>query len=130
MVLLVEDDPDHAMLAGRTFKRAGLPAPVVFDGPEALAYLGGEGEFADRATHPVPQLVISDMHAGLISARDLLKFVRSHPELSGLPVAVLSGSSNPRDEADTKELGAVAFLQKPLTTDALVGLLRSVGLGE
>jgi CheY-like chemotaxis protein len=130
LVVLVEDDPDHALLAGRTFRKAGLSQPLVFEGPEVLSYLGGEGEYADREKHPLPDLVISDLHAGLIGAGDLLQFVRARSELSSVPVAVLSGSSNPRDEEDTRELGAVAFLQKPLTADALRGLMRAVGLDD
>ena len=52
LVLLAEDDPDHALLARVAFRRAGLPEPIVVDNGEAArAYLAGEAEFGDRVRH-------------------------------------------------------------------------------
>ncbi len=49
-ILLVDDDEDFLMFVERAFRQNGVKSPIhrVFDGPEAIAYMMGEGKFADR----------------------------------------------------------------------------------
>ena len=62
-VLLAEDDPDDVLLTQLAFERARLanPLQVVRDGEEAIAYLSGEGAFADRDRFPMPILLLLDL---------------------------------------------------------------------
>lgn len=62
-VLLVEDDSNDVLLLQRAFRRAGLmhSLQVVTDGDQAVAYLSGEGQFADRTKHPLPSLILLDL---------------------------------------------------------------------
>ncbi|MBI4498821.1 MAG: response regulator, partial [Chloroflexi bacterium] len=58
IILLVEDNPDHAALTLRALKRANIANKVVVaqDGAEALDYLFGTGEYAGRDTSREPQV--------------------------------------------------------------------------
>lgn len=62
-MLLAEDDEDHVLLIQRAFKEAGIlnPLHVVPDGEEAIAYLNGDGKYADRKEFPLPCLLLLDL---------------------------------------------------------------------
>jgi CheY-like chemotaxis protein len=63
LILVVEDDLNDTFLLRRAFEknRIDLPVHVCGDGAEALAYLRGEGAFGDRAAHPFPRVLITDL---------------------------------------------------------------------
>ena len=63
-VLLVEDDLNDIFLVKRAFKLTELHVPlqVVTDGQDAISYLKGDGKYADRTAHPVPHLIVMDIH--------------------------------------------------------------------
>ena len=63
VILLVEDDANDVLLIQRAFQRTHVanPVEVVRDGEEALAYLSGQGSFADRDRHPLPVLMLMDL---------------------------------------------------------------------
>src|SRR5262249_49282809 len=54
VILLAEDDPNDVFLLKRTFNKAGIPNPLhcVRDGEEAIAYLAGNGKYANRLEYP------------------------------------------------------------------------------
>jgi CheY-like chemotaxis protein len=62
-ILLVEDEENDATLMQRAFLKNDIRNPVqwVRDGIEAISYLNGEGEFADRQKHPFPEVLILDL---------------------------------------------------------------------
>ena len=62
-ILFVEDDPNDALLLQRALQRVcgSVPLQRVAHGGEALAYLQGEGKYADRTAHPRPTLLIMDL---------------------------------------------------------------------
>src|SRR6185369_1195119 len=62
--VVVEDDADHAELLQWTFRKLALPAPnrILKDGEEAIAYLAGRGIYRDREAHPLPTLLLLDLH--------------------------------------------------------------------
>jgi len=91
VLLLVEDNPDDVLLARRAVKKAALPVSmqVVEDGDEAVAYLEGSGRFGDRVRHPLPALVLLDLKLPKRPGLEVLRWVRSRPELDTTPVVVL-----------------------------------------
>ena len=54
---------DDQFMIGRAFKKVGVHSPVhvVGDGLEAVAYMMGEGQFADRAQYAYPTFVMTDL---------------------------------------------------------------------
>src|SRR5260221_1321895 len=95
-VLLAEDDPDDVLLTQIAFEKARLanPLQVVRDGEEAIAYLNGEGHFADRHRFPFPILLLLDLKMPKLNGFQVLEWLRQHPRLKRLPVAVMTSSDH------------------------------------
>ena len=74
--------------------RAGLtnPVHVAVDGAQAIAYLAGNGPFADRNQHPLPALVLLDLNLPKKSGFDVLSWIRQQPQFSSLPVVIYTSS--------------------------------------
>ncbi len=128
-VLLVEDDPDDVILTQRAFKKASVANPlhVVTDGEEAVAYLSGQGRFADRAEHPLPMLLLLDLKLLRRSGLEVLEWLRAQPGLRRLPVVVLTSSKESRDVNRAYDLGVNSYLVKPVAFDSLQEMVHSLG---
>ncbi len=129
LILLVEDNENDVLLTRLAFAKAGLANPhqVVGSAEEAMAYFRGEGRYADRAGFPVPVVALLDLSLPGISGFELIKWIRSQPELAAVHVAVLTGSAEEKDAEHARQLGANSFLSKPLeapNTDVLIAALR------
>ena len=126
-VLLVEDDPNDIEITTLAFRNAGFQNPVfvVHENQDAIRYLRGDGEYADRARFPLPRLVLLD-HKIPGDEWEVLKWVRARPNLSSLPIVVLTGSENPADQKRAEEMGANAFHIKPHSFNDLVALIHRI----
>ena len=114
LILHVEDDESDALLLDRALKRAGLGVKVyrVENGQEAIAYLDGAGKFADRATYPLPGLVLLDIKMPGLHGFEVLKWIRQAPRFAHLPVVMLSSSDEAGDIQEARRLGANCYLVK------------------
>jgi CheY-like chemotaxis protein len=129
-VLLVEDDPDDVLLTRRAFAKAHFPTPlhVVSDGQGAIDYLGGEGEYADRGRFPLPLILLLDLKLPRRSGFEVLQWLRGQPGLRRIPVVVLTGSGQSVDVNRAYDLGANSYLVKPVRSDDLTDLVKSLNL--
>jgi len=122
--LLVEDSEDDAFFLMKTLGRSGLGNPLrrVADGDEALAYLGGQVPYVDRALFPTPSILLLDLRLPRLDGWELLKFVRSRREFDKLLVIVLTGSLREEDIRQAHGMGADAYLNKPCLPEVLQNL--------
>ena len=129
-VLLVEDDPDDVLLTQRAFRKLGVPTSmqVVGDGEQALAYLMGGGDYADRERFPLPDLMLLDLKLPRRSGFEVLEWLRAQPGLRRLPVVVLTGSRESVDVNRALDLGANSYLVKPVGFDDLLEVVRTLRL--
>ena len=127
-ILIADDDADFVVLLQVALEKAHIdnPAKIVRTGLEAIDYLEGKGAYADRAANPIPCMVLLDLSLPLRHGFEVLKWIRSHPEVSELVVVMLSGCGLERDKDMAEELGANSFLIKPIRFRALVELLEDV----
>ena len=125
-VLLAEDDPDDVLLTQIAFEKARLanPLQVVRDGEEAIAYISGEGKYADRDRYPIPILVLLDLKMPKVNGFQVLEWLKNHPELGHLPVAIMTSSDEDPDIARAYALGADSYLIKPPDARALLALVQ------
>ncbi|HZZ56663.1 MAG TPA: response regulator [Opitutaceae bacterium] len=123
-ILLVEDEPDDVFFMKLAFKRAGLiePPHVARDGHEAIAYLNGEGDFADRSLHPLPSLVLLDLKLPRIMGMEVLKWIRARPEWDLMVVIILTSSQQAKDIREACALRANSYLLKPSNPDDLAAI--------
>jgi len=115
LILLVEDREDDVLLLRRSFQKAGIsnPIQVARNGEEAVSYLGGTGKYSNRAEFPLPDLILLDLKMPKVDGFEVLRWIRTQPELSGMRVVVLSSSESIRDVNLAYALGANSFLVKP-----------------
>src|SRR6185436_11022245 len=94
-VLVAEDEETDAMLLRWAFEKAGVAQPLVVarDGKEAVDYLEGEGDCADRVRHPFPCLLILDLKMPRMDGFDVLAWLGERPRFNHLPPIVLSSSA-------------------------------------
>jgi CheY-like chemotaxis protein len=127
IILHIEDDSSDVLLLRQAFCQAGLPVALHSqpDGEQALAYLRGNGQFADRLRFPLPDLVLLDLKLLGLSGFDVLEWIRREEEFRRLPVVVLSSSNQEAEIKRSYQLGANSYLLKPVGFEALVALLAA-----
>lgn len=129
-VLLAEDNSTDALMVQRAFKKANLlnPVQVVDDGDKAVAYLSGQGSYADRDRHASPVLLLLDLKLPRRSGLEVLEWLRQQPGLKRLPVVVLTSSKEHSDVNRAYDLGANSYLVKPVDFDPLLEMVKTLGL--
>lgn len=129
-ILLVEDDENDVMLLQRAFRRAAIvnPLQVVRNGDDAVAYLEGTGEFADRHLHPLPVLMLLDLKLPRRTGLEVLQWVKERTGLKKIPIIVLTSSKNDDDVNRAYELGANSYVVKPVSFETLLELVKSLEL--
>ncbi len=127
-ILLVEDDENDVFFMKRAMNQAGLTAPlqVASDGRQAIRYLGGTGEYCDRARFPLPCLVLLDLKLPHVMGLDVLKWMREQPELKTLVVLVFTSSKLQPDISKAYSLGANSYLVKPSAPEDLPEMIRMI----
>jgi CheY-like chemotaxis protein len=124
VLLYVEDNQDHADLVLDTFSRQHVSARVVHveDGEAAIAYL----QQTDAGSAPRPRLILLDLRLPKLDGFEVLRTVKSSPELSDIPVVVLTTSASSQDVSRAYAHHANSYLVKPHDYSTLDGLLQLV----
>ena len=116
--MLVEDDPYDVVFVEEEFRRARGSARlrVACDGVEAMHYVSGHGNYADRRKYPKPDVILLDLKMPRWDGFEFLEWLRakSPQQDRSVPVMVLSGSNIPEHLARAYALGANACLAKPI----------------
>jgi CheY-like chemotaxis protein len=125
-ILLVDDTESDLFLMRRAFKKVQCHFPVqeVHNGEEAIAYLMGEGCFADRTKFPLPIVMLLDLNMPKKDGFDVLTWVRGQPVLRRLAIIVLTASARSEDVERAFDLGATSFLVKPSNLEVLSSMIR------
>ena len=127
-ILLVEDNRMDVELTLDAFHEAKLlnTIHVASNGQEALDYLFGRGQYADRNAFPMPNLVLLDLKLPGIDGFEVLRQVKSTPILKRLPVVILTSSKEEGDRALSYDQGANSYLVKPVSFDGFLGVVRQI----
>ena len=129
VLLLAEDNADHAELVVRCLEEHPVPHRVVHicDGEAALAYLTRTAPYRDPTTAPTPRLVLLDLRLPKMDGLDVLRAIKSLPELSGIPVVILSSSDATQDVSRAYAAHANSYLVKPTDFDRLRQMVQHLG---
>ena len=128
-VLLVEDDDNDVVLVKHTLKKAQIqnPLQVVNDGEEAVEYLKGDGKYEDRERWPLPELIVMDIKMPRLSGFDVLEWLKGNGgPLRRIPIVIVSSSDNPDDINRAYELGANAYMVKPMDSRGVEHLFQTI----
>jgi len=116
-ILIVEDSPTMRQLISFALQRIeGAEISEAADGAEAIAVLGRESF----------DLVLADINMPVMDGLKLVQHIRSTPACADLPVIIITTEGAEADRRRALDLGATAYLTKPIQTHQLVDLVRSL----
>lgn len=124
-VLLVEDNPADARLLESHFEAAAREYHLytVRSGEEALSFLYHGVEFSDA---PRPDVVLLDLNLPEMTGFEVLAAIRQHEHLKGIPVIVLTGSTDAEDVKRAYALEASCYLTKPPEAEGYAALIENI----
>jgi two-component system, response regulator len=127
-ILLVDDSPRDVELALNALEEHHLANEVVAlrDGAEALDYLYRRGTFASR-TGDQPAVVLLDLKMPKVDGTEVLRQMKSDPQLQLIPVVIMTSSREEQDVVDNYKLGANAYVVKPVNFREFVEAVKQVG---
>jgi CheY-like chemotaxis protein len=124
-ILLIEDSPTDVLMTREAleFSKVLNQLHVVENGVDATAFLRREGRFADA---PRPGLILLDLNLPRKSGREVLREIKSHPDLMSIPVVVLSTSRADEDIVRSYDLHANCYITKPVEFHKFAEVVRSI----
>lgn len=128
-ILLVEDDPKDIELTINALSEYNLANDifVVRDGTEALDYLYHRGVFAEEAEGS-PVVILLDLKMPKVDGIQVLRLIKSDKQLQAIPVVILTSSSESRDLDICYQLGANAYVVKPVKFADFVESVKGIGI--
>jgi CheY-like chemotaxis protein len=127
-ILLVEDNHMDVILTLDAFKEAKLKniINVARDGEEALDYLFGRQQFADRSQFPLPNIILLDLKMPGIDGFEVLRQLKTADILKRIPVIILTSSKEEGDRALSYDIGANSYLLKPVSFDGFIEVVKKI----
>jgi CheY-like chemotaxis protein len=127
-ILLAEDNPNDVELILAAFKDANFvnEIHVTNDGEEVLDFLHRRARYAARSG-PQPAVILLDLKMPKIDGREVLRHVRTHPDLRHIPVVILTSSREESDLLASYQLGANAFVVKPVDFQEFIAAVSKLG---
>ena len=129
LVMLVEDNADHAELVIRTLEDHRIANRIQHfaDGQSAIDYLLREGEYADPQTSPRPDVILLDLRLPRVDGLEVLRRIKENPELKPIPVIVLTTSEAERDVTRAYDNYVNSYLVKPVGFEEFSKLMNDLG---
>jgi DNA-binding response OmpR family regulator len=114
-IMVVDDDPDLRQALSLRLRANNFVTVNACDGYSAIA----------MAQKEKPHLIILDLGLPAGDGFAVLKNLRRYRSLADIPVIVLTARDPETNEKRTLESGAVAFFQKPVDNEELLGVIRA-----
>jgi len=115
-VLVVEDDPDIALLLARSLTRAGYAVDQLSNGADALVAL----------RQSLPDLLLLDLMLPGLDGIEICRALRADPFTAALPIIMLTARAEESDRIVGLELGADDYITKPFSPNELVARVRAL----
>jgi CheY-like chemotaxis protein len=129
LIMLVEDNPDHAELVIRTLEEHRIANKVrhFLDGQSALDYLFHRNEFSDPVNNVRPHLILLDLRLPRVDGIDVLRTIKEDDQLKSIPVVVLTTSEAEKDVTKAYYNHANSYLVKPVGFEEFKRLMDDLG---
>jgi DNA-binding NtrC family response regulator len=110
--LLVDDEKEFVHTLSERLSTRNLESSIVYNGEEAL----------DFVKNDEPDVMVLDLKMPGIDGIEVLRRVkREHPNVE---VIILTGHGSDKEESLAEELGAFAYLHKPVNIDLLAQAMK------
>lgn len=128
-ILMADDDADDRQMTKEAFEEAKLANELRFveDGVELMDYLNRRGKFAAPDAAPRPGLLLLDLNMPRKDGREALQELKSNPDFRRIRVVIMTTSKAEEDIIRTYNLSAASYITKPVTFEALVDVVRTLG---
>ena len=128
VVLYVEDSLDDRELMKSAAKacQAKFTLALAAGYGDAVDYLGGEHQYANRTQYPLATFVLLDYALGTLKGTDLTRWIRRQSGISRLPVVTFSGCTEVPEMAECYAAGADYCIKKPAHFEDLLKLVRGL----
>jgi two-component system response regulator len=129
-ILLVDDSSADVELTLHALRENALlnKVHVARDGEEALNFLFCREPFLQRATEPLPRLILLDLNLPKIDGLSVLRTLKEEPRTRAIPVIVLTSSKEEKDLVRSYELGVNSYIQKPVDFDEFRRMVHTLSL--
>lgn len=128
-IVLVEDDPGHALLIEKNLKRAGIVNEIVVirDGGTAVDFLRRHGG-AEGGRRASPLLILLDLNLPVLDGYQVLKRIKADERTRHIPVVVLTTTDNSPEINRCYDLGCNAYVSKPVEYELFSDAIRKLGM--
>lgn len=128
-VLITEDDDGHAELIIDNLRDAGLTNDIVRfrDGQEVLDFLTGTPDMTATRQSGTAYLLLLDIRMPRIDGVEVLRRIKTSPDLQSLPVIMLTTTDDPREIKLCYELGCSCYITKPVDYNRFSEMLTRLG---
>jgi len=124
-ILLVEDNPGDVRLTQEALKEGKVTNElhVVMDGEKAIQFLRREAEYVDA---PTPDMILLDLNLPKKDGREVLKEIKTDPNLHKIPVVVLTTSKAEEDICRAYDLNCNCYINKPVELGQFLEAIKSL----
>jgi CheY-like chemotaxis protein len=114
LILVIEDNPWNARLIEDILETLNYKVLEAYNGENGI-------EIARREQ---PGLILMDVMLPGINGIEVVKMLKSDPEVAHIPVIALTASSSQEVERRCMEAGCVAYMTKPFTKKVLTEMVK------
>lgn len=124
-ILLVEDNAGDARLASEALKESKVLNNLIHldNGLDALKFLKMEGDYKNASK---PDLILLDLNLPGMDGREVLKEIKSDPNLKRIPVVILTSSRSEEDILKSYDFHANCYISKPIDLEQFVAVVKSI----
>ncbi len=129
-ILLVEDKRSDAEMTIRAIRKNKIGNHITHlkDGKEALDFLFGTGEFADRDTQKIPRVILLDLKMPKVDGIEVLRQIKENDLTKKIPVVVLTSSKENPDIQKCYALGVNSYIVKPVAFEDFMKVVSDLGM--
>ncbi len=124
-ILMVEDNLNDVRLTQIALRDAKVCHTLshVSDGEKAMEYLRRQGDYASA---PTPDIILMDLNMPRKGGREVLQEIRGDPQLTHLPVVILTSSEADDDILMSYGLHANSYVVKPMELDEFIQVIKGL----
>lgn len=125
-ILLVEDNEGDIVLTLEAFEDSDIKThiSVVRNGKEALDFLLNREQFANADR---PDLVLLDINIPIYNGHEVMDEINNTSRLKGLPIIILTTSSNQKDKIRAQKNGCQRYYLKPMDMATFYKIVDEIG---
>lgn len=129
-IILVEDNPDDAMLTKRAFKNNNISNNLIHlkNGEEAIDFIFNGAIYEDQKFTQHPKIILLDLKMPKVNGMEVLERIKGDAATKNIPVVILTSSAEDPDIKKCYNLGANSYIVKPVEFEKFTKTVVELGL--